>query len=336
MNKNYYIFSDCRLKREGNTLFLILGETKAGKKRDKRVIPITNVENLFVFSEVDFNTKLINLIAKYGIMLHFFNYYGFYSGSFVPRETLLSGYVLVEQVKCFTNLKKQMILSKETISAASYNILKNLTYHNQRGKDVSDIKKRVEMLSDKIGLATKIDELMGIEGNIRQSYYEAFPVIINQEIEFEKRIKRPPDNMINTLISFGNSLLYTTTLSMIYKTQLNSTVSFYHKPSFRRHSLALDISEIFKPILVDRIIFRLLNRNMISEKDFEKSLNFCYMKERAKKAFLKEFDNQIKQTIRHKILKRNFSYQHLIKLECYKLIKFITEGKDYSAFRIWW
>jgi CRISP-associated protein Cas1 len=58
------------------------------------------------------------------------------------------------------------------------------------------------------------------------------------------------------LISFGNSLLYATTLSEIYRTQLNPTVSFLHEPSARRYSLSLDLSEIFKPIIVDRTIFK--------------------------------------------------------------------------------
>ena len=66
----------------------------------------------------------------------------------------------------------------------------------------------IEGLKKKIPNAQEIDQLMGIEGNIRKKYYEAWSVIINQEIEFEKRVMHPPDNMINSLISFVNSLIY--------------------------------------------------------------------------------------------------------------------------------
>ena len=181
-----------------------------------------------------------------------------------------------------------------------------------------------------------IDHIMGIEGQVRQVYYQCFTKIITQEVQFDKRVRRPPDNMINTLISFGNSLLYTTTLGEIYKTQLNPTISFLHEPGYRRYSLALDISEVFKPILVDRIIFRVLNKNMISEDDFEQDLNYCYMKEKARKIFIKEYDEQLSKTIKHRTLNRHISYRHLIQLECYKIIKFIIEKKKYNAFKIWW
>lgn len=118
----------------------------------------------------------------------------------------------------------------------------------------------IEGLKKKIPNAQEIDQLMGIEGNIRKKYYEAWSVIINQEIEFEKRVTHPPDNMINSLISFVNSLIYSKTLTEIYHTQLNPTISYLHEPGSRRYSLCLDLSEIFKPLIGDRLIFSLLNK----------------------------------------------------------------------------
>jgi len=177
---------------------------------------------------------------------------------------------------------------------------------------------------------------MGIEGNIRQIYYGCWKKILKTDIDFNKRTKLPPDNMINTLISFGNMMAYTACLSEIYRTQLNPLISFLHEPGERRFSLSLDIAEIFKPIFVDRIIFKILNQKMVNENDFEKSLNYCYMKESAKKVFVKEFDEKLKTIIKHKGLGRNISYRRLIRLECYKLIKHLLGDKEYEGFRIWW
>lgn len=177
---------------------------------------------------------------------------------------------------------------------------------------------------------------MGIEGNIRKVYYSTWSKIINQEIDFEKRVKRPPDNMINTLISFINSLIYTTCLSEIYKTQLNPTISYLHSPGDRRFSLCLDITEIFKPLIVDRMIFSLLNRNMINEDDFAKDSNFYYLKDKGRKKILEEYEKKLNQTITHKELKREVSYQTLIKLECYKLIKHLLGDKKFDGFKMWW
>ncbi|MCF7911358.1 MAG: type I-B CRISPR-associated endonuclease Cas1b [Candidatus Cloacimonetes bacterium] len=330
MERNFYIFSNGRLKRKDNTLFLI------NEEGEKKVIPIETVRNIYLFGETDLNTKLLCFLDKHDILLHVFNYYGYYSGSFVPRESLLAGEVLVKQVKKFTVPSSGLGLARETLKATTDNILKNLKYYTNRGKDLSNHITLISDLAEGLDRAESIDEIMGYEGNLRKNYYETFPIIIDQEIEFSGRKRRPPDNMINTLISFGNSVLYTTTLCEIFKTQLNPTISFLHKPGYRRYSLALDISEIFKPLLVDRIIFRVLNRNMITEKDFDKTLNFCYMKDKARKVFMREFDSQLEQTIMHRKLKRHISYRYLIRLECYKLIKFLIEKQEYEAFRIWW
>ncbi len=330
MKRDFFIFSNGRLHRKENTLFFTNNEGS------KKAIPVETVRNLYVFGETDFNTKFFNFLSQNSIQLHLFNYYGFYSGSFIPRKTLLSGEVIVKQVKSFTSLSKQMIVAKELIRSVVINILKNLQYYNVRGRDLNEEIEGVKRISSNIDRSKTTEELMGFEGQIRQVYYNCFHKIIAQEIDFETRVKRPPNNMINTLISFGNSLLYTTTLSEIFKTQLNPTISFLHSPGYRRYSLALDISEIFKPILVDRIIFRLLNKNMISEKDFQNNLNFCYMKDKGKKLFLKEYDKQLNRTIKHRRLKRHVSYRHLIRLECYKLIKNVIERKEYEGFKIWW
>ena len=94
----------------------------------------------------------------------------------------------------------------------------------------------IEGLRKQIPRAQNIQELMGYEGNIRKTYYSAWPIIIDQEIKFEKRVKNPPDNMVNTLISFVNTLIYTKVLGEIYQTQLNPTVSYLHEPGDRRFS----------------------------------------------------------------------------------------------------
>ena len=195
--------------------------------------------------------------------------------------------------------------------------------------DIDNIRKNIYK-------SKSVTELMGYEGNIRKIYYKSWNTIVNQNINFEKRVKNPPDNMINTLISFVNTMIYTRVLSEIYKTQLNPTVSFLHEPGTRRFSLALDISEIFKPLLGDRLIFSLLNKNQINERSFTESLNFLHLKKEASQIIARELDSRMQTTIKHKELNRDVSYQYLIRLECYKLIKHLIGEKEYEPFKIWW
>lgn len=287
-------------------------------------------------SEMTFNTAFINYISQYGIPIHFFNYYNFYTGSYYPKESLLAGQLLVKQVEHYTDYEKRIEIARKFINAAADNIYRNLRYYNSRGKELSEFMNEVDHLRKKIPKAKAVDELMGIEGNIRRYYYTAWNEIVNQEIQFEKRVMHPPDNMINSLISFVNSLIYSKTLSEIYHTQLNPTISYLHEPGARRYSLCLDLSEVFKPLIGDRLIFSLLNRKQITEDSFTKELNFLHLKKEASKLIVTEFEDRLKTTIMHKELGKKVSYQYLMRLEAYKLIKHLIGEKEYEGFKIWW
>lgn len=330
MQQSFYVYNNGDLKRKDNTLRFTSYD---GEKRD---IPIERISDIYVMSEMSFNTTFLSYISQYGIPIHFFNYYNFYTGSFYPKESNLAGQLLVNQVQHYTEYDKRLLIAKKFIQAAADNIYRNLRYYNGRDKNVSDYMKDIDFLRTGLVGVKSIQELMGIEENIRKKYYAAWSVIINQEIEFDKRVMHPPDNMINSLISFVNSLVYTRTLSEIYHTQLNPTISYLHEPGIRRYSLCLDISEVFKPLIGDRLIFSLLNRKQITEKSFTKELNYLHLKKDASKLIVSEFEKKMKQTIMHKELGRQVSYQYLIRLEAYKLIKHLIGEKEYEGFRIWW
>ena len=323
--EKYYIFSNGELKRKDNNIYF-----------NDRALKIEMTSDIYLFGEVTLNTKCLNFLGQNKKAVHFFNYYGFYTGSFYPKESNVSGKLLVKQVEYFQDREKRVELAREIIKSASDNIFRNLRYYNGRGKDLKNEMEIIKSYQLELDKAQEVNEIMGIEGNIRKIYYSTWSKIINQEIDFEKRVKCPPDNMINTLISFINSLIYTTCLSEIYKTQLNPTISYLHSPGDRRFSLCLDITEIFKPLIVDRMIFSLLNKNMISEDDFAKDSNFYYLKDKGRKKILEEYEKKLNQTITHKELKRDVSYQTLIKLECYKLIKHLLGDKKFDGFKMWW
>ncbi len=330
MQESFYIYTNGTLSRKDNTMRFVSEEA------ERKDIPIERVGDLYVMSEMSFNTSLINLAAKYGVNMHFFNYYSFYTGSFYPRESLLAGSLLVNQVEHYSDYAKRLTIAKKFILAAANNIYRNLRYYNGRGKDVGTYMDFVDEIRTSIPSAKTIQELMGYEGSIRKRYYEAWNVIIDRDVDFTKRVMHPPDNVINTLISFVNSLIYTKVLTEIYHTQLNPTISYLHEPGARRFSLCLDIAEIFKPLIGDRLIFSLLNKNQITEKSFTKELNFLHLKKEASKTIVNELDQKLKTTINHRDLNKSVSYQYLMRLEAYKLIKHLLGEKDYEGFEIWW
>jgi CRISPR-associated protein Cas1 len=372
MKKNFYIFTSGILKRKENTIcfepfinqetqkptnlyansdlshiqeeeYLIdfdeiedLEENASQPDKARKFIPVESIDSIYCFGEHRFNTKFLNFLSQNHIPLHIFNYYGFYSGTFYPRETQVSGKLLISQVQHYLEEEKRLNIAKEFIKGSLHNMIKNLEYYNNREKDLSYFLDYLKNALKKVDDVKSIEELMGIEGTSRKNYYESWHLIINQPIDFEKREKQPPPNPVNALISFGNSLLYTTVLSEIYRNQLNPTISYLHTPGERRFSLSLDIAEVFKPLIVDRLIFALLNKKIIQDDDFDFNLNSCLLNDKGRKTFVREYDEKLSTTIKHRKLNRSTSYQTLIRYECYKLIKQLLNAEKYQSFKIWW
>ncbi len=338
MKKTFYLFNPGQLERRDNTLkFTPFAENEIDGviHGQPRYLPVEDINEFYVFGSLHATSSLFNFLGQKDIAIHFFDYYENYTGSFMPRDSLLSGRMILAQTSMFQSKKKRIIVAQKFIEGAVYNMLKNLQYYNRRGKDMEDIIDIINEYAKRIFATDSIEELMGIEGMIRQNYYEAFNLILN-DFEFGGRTKQPPQNEVNALISFGNMMCYTLCLRAIHQTQLNPTISYLHTPGERRYSLALDVAEIFKPIIVDRTIFRVLNRKEIQEKHFDKKMNKCLLNVSGKKIFVKAIEERLEETIQHRSLGRKVSYRHLVKLECYKLAKHILGIEEYKPFKMYW
>jgi len=331
MKKSIYIFSNGELKRKQDTLFF---ELASG---EKKYIPVENTEEIHILGEVSINKKLLDFISQKGIVLHFYNYYGFYEGSFYPKEHYNSGMLILKQAEFYNDFEKRIFIARKFVEGAFLNMVKVLEYYNLRGENLNEEITKIKNLGENLEKYPSIEEIMALEGNAKDIYYRSFNKIIkNENFHFERREKRPPRNRINALISYGNSLLYTYTLSEIYKTHLDPRIGFLHTTNFRRFSLNLDVAEIFKPIIVDRAIFKLINKEMIKEDNFLEEMGGIYLNDAGRKIFVEEMDNRMSTTIKHKKLGRNVSYRSLIRLELYKVEKHLLGDEMYEPFVIWW
>ena len=355
MRQNLYLFSNSILRRKNNTLYLeafddkraiheadidddetdtiLIGEKDREKGIKKKFIPAENVESVFTFGEVRFTSQFLGCLASYYIPMHTFSYYGNYTGSFFPKGEINSGNIVLAQAEKYFNEAKRLYIAKSFVRGAAENALSNLKYYAFRGADLKDETEKISILTDTIENAATTGSLMGTEGNIKNIYYGCWKKIFKQEVEFEKRVKNPPDNMINSLISFGNMMMYSVCLNEIYRTGLNPSIGYLHSPGDNRLPLSYDIAEIFKPVITDKVIFRVINLEMIKESDFDRKGKLMYMNEKAKRKFVEEFEERMKTTIMHPVLKRNVSYKTIVRLECYNLINYLKEKKRYEAFK---
>ncbi|WP_419677603.1 type I-B CRISPR-associated endonuclease Cas1b [Aliarcobacter lanthieri] len=330
MAKNHtrYIFSMGELKRKDNSIAF-------RNEKGNFYIPVQDTREVYCMNEVSFNTKFLDFISKAGITLHLFNYHGNYSGTFYPKEQLISGDLSIKQALCY--VENRLNIAKSIVQVIADNIFETL-YHYFR-HDKKELKPILDWLKTEpkkfLQKDITIEQIMFIEGQIWNKFYDSFKYFLPEDFLMNKRVKRPPNNPMNALVSFGNTLLYTKTISAIYTTHLNQAISFLHSPREGRFSLCLDLSEAFKPIIVFKTIFDLVGRKKLQvEKHFDKSLNYALLNEDGKKVFIDAFETRLNETFMHPKLKRKTTYKNCLKLEGYKLIKHIVEKKEFIPFRL--
>lgn len=330
MKKTIYIFNEGELHRKDNTIYF---ESEEGKK----FLPVEDIGEICIMGEVGTSKKFLEFCTSHQVVLHYFNYHEYYVGSYYPREHYNSGYMILKQAEYYLDIQKRKELALTFITGSGKNILEVLKYYLNRGKAVQEQIDKILELEGKLNADMTIEQMMAIEGNVREVYYSAFDAILeDKNFAFETRTRRPPQNKLNSMISFGNSLMYTTTLSEIYNTHLDPRIGYLHSTNNRGFTLNLDVSEIFKPLLIDRVIFTLVSKHMIQSKHFDKKIDSILLNEEGKKLFISQYEEKLQSTFMHRELGRNVSYRRLIRMELYKLEKHLIGEKNYTPFVSRW
>lgn len=316
MKYSLYIFRDCNLRRKDNTLYI---EPADG---DNIYIPIKQIRDIYNIGNLSLNDKMLSLLNRENISLHFFNYYGNYIGSFQPSSHYNNSSLLIKQVEAYTDYSKRVFLAKKIVSSAVDEKLKFLKSYVRNNSEVNKLIDKIIYLRSKFTQVDKIPSLMAYEANIQKEYYKVFDLIIkNKDFVFTKRTKRPCKNEVNALISFTNSLLYSTVLSEINKTALDYRIAYVHTNNSRGYNLNLDIADIFKPAIVDKIIINSINLKIISKRDFTRNNNGVYLSKSGMKKIVEIYDKKLNETL--KIDSKIHSYRYLIRKKLYELQSYL-------------
>lgn len=326
---NHHVFADGELSRNEGTLRI---DTLAG---ETEYLPVESIDSLYLHGQIDFNTRALGLLNDHGVPAHVFGWKDYYKGSYLPKRGQVSGNTVVEQVRAY-DADRRLSIAQRIIQASIHNMRSNLRYYDGRRGDFGEAIAALAAEKDRAQSVDTINELRAVEGNARKEYYRCFDRILRDPFELSKREYNPPSNEANAIVSFLNGMTYTTCVSAIRKTALDPTVGFVHEPGERRFTLSLDIADIFKPILADRLVFRLVNRQQITVDDFESELDGCLLTEHGRMTVLEEFEKLLDETVAHPRLERNVSYKTLVRTDVLSLKKHILTGEEYHATERWW
>ena len=329
IDRNYHIISDGILfKKDYSILFEAEGE--------KRHIPVEAVNSINIYSNVIFSGEFFQLAAAKKLNINIFDRYGNLVGTYTPAANGLQSKTMLRQAAVYLDEQKRLETARKMEIGAFHNLRANLRYYvKMRGS--SALEAAVESLSamiQELNEAKNIRQMMLIEGRGRQLYYAMFnEIITNDDFRFTKRTRRPPKDPLNALISFGNTWLYQRTATEINKTRLDIRIGFIHSTNNRSQTLNLDIAELFKPLLVDRAIFTLINKRIIlSSKHFENvESGGVYLSKEGKHIFLTELDAKVSKP--HMQGNQTVTYDARIRDEIRKIQRFVYNGEPYKPYK---
>lgn len=326
--RNIDLISDGILRQKN---FSLLFDTDATDS----VLPISTTDTINVYSDVIFDSGALKTAFKNGVTINIFDNYGSCIGSFEPNTALKAPKLNHEQLAAYYNEKSRIKLAKEFLIASIHNTNLVIRYYNKH-RPHQTYEKALDTLAEiklEIKRETKHEKLLLLEARAREAYYSCFDLFLEQsDFKYEKRTQRPPQNEVNALISFGNTLLYNYIATQIQKTPLDVRVGFLHATTKRQKTLNLDVAEIFKPLIVDRTIFSLINKRELEYDHFERNAGGAtYLTAEGKRIFLRAFYKKLDSQIT--VNNETVTYRHVITDEVVKLVRHFRNSEKYKAYR---
>lgn len=297
-------------------------------------VPIEQINLIICFNDIILNKRALGLLNLFSITVFFFNYYGDYIGRYSPKK-YSDGKIIINQVNSFQN-HQRIYISKQIIKAEIKNSLALLKYYDKKYHTLNYLIDKINIIYNEIDEINNIESLLLKEAHAKKLYYSSIDLIIkNPLFIFKKRAYNPPINEVNALLSYGYAILYANILSDIDKSPLLPQISYIHSLTKQSDSLQFDLADILKPIFIDRLILRIINKYQIKIENFDHLSNACYLNKSGVKIFLEEYDKLMMKSI--KIGNKYYSYRNIITREVYNLANYIAgKSKEYKPYIMEW
>ncbi|TWS95562.1 CRISPR-associated endonuclease Cas1 [Streptococcus sp. sy018] len=298
--QQYYIVDDGILNKKD---FSLLFENE----KHKHHLPIANVEQINIYSNVIIPPEAMRLLYERRIPLIIHDKYGHIQSYILPETMKSAAKIILAQCQLYLDEKQRLTVAKAFETAHFHNLRSNCRYYLKKKPNDADllaIEKELSQYLAEIKTIDSIDKLMLLEARARQRYYQFFNQVINQEgFSFTKRSKRPPKDPLNALISFCNTVLYGQVMRALWKVGLDPKIAVLHASTNRPYSLQLDFADYMKPVIVDRVILSLINRHIINAEEHFMVIpdGGIYLNPEGKRLVLKAFEEKLgtKQVIKN-------------------------------------
>ena len=301
-------------------------------------IPIREVERILIFGNIQLTTPVIQACLQEKIIVLFLATSGQYKGHIWNWESTHLDNELV-QVKKHGNLDFQLPFSQAIVRGKLMNS-RQLLLRLNRKRQVPEVAKAIAGInSDTLAVdaVQNLDSLRGYEGVAATRYFPALgKLITNPDFSFSLRNRQPPMDPVNSLLSFGYTLLFNNVLSLIIAEGLSPYFGNFHYSEDKKNKpfLAFDLMEEFRSPIVDSFVLKLVNSSVVKPKDFESVVTTggVYLKSGPRKVFLEQFEQRMNESISHPDVQFQVCYRLAIQLQIRRYKRYLLDGEIYEPF----
>ncbi len=295
---------DARLSRHENALVVL---SDAGRK----AIPLHGVKHVVCMGDGSISIRLLKDMGRNGIRFSVLDAGGRFLGAFEPEDETPSGRVRVGQASLFLDEAARLRLAKLIVAAQVKSMRGLLQRYRRNG--VTGIEASLDGIQSALALASEaasIEQLMGAEGHARAFLHDAFKEV-SMDARLDRRVRRPPSDPVNCLMSFFNMLLYSACASELAKTHLDRSISFLHAPGTGRRSLSIDMAENFRPVLSDALLLSIFRRGHADRSWFDRSPGVYLLSEKGRIKATQRFWGRIEESVGEQTLRQAIHRQCL-------------------------
>lgn len=318
-----------RLRRAGMRFVVSYADDKPDVE-----LPGNDVGAFVVHGHAQVTTQALHFAATEGIAVHWLTTGGRYVAGLQPPQKVqrqLRQYAaLGEAAPLRLELCRKLVCAKVENQCG-------LVARISRARRVREAVERglhgMRRLGGQTAAARTADELRGIEGAAARAYFGAIPALLGDPgvMAFCGRNRRPPRDGFNAALSFGYALLYRDVMAAILSVGLDPCLGFLHTPRSAAHPLALDIMEIFRPLMWDIALIGSVNRGQWNAGHFVRARDMVWLSGEGKKLAIRLYEERRQEKWKHPVLGYSLSYARTVELEVRLLEKEWTSGGGFFA-----
>ena len=291
-------------------------------------VRLADTSQLVVMGNAYVSTPTLHELMRRNIPVTWQSYGGWFLG-----HTVGAGHANVElrtaQYRGSFSDEVCLSLARGWVRAKIRNSRTLLRRNWRRGDTSEEVLKDLKRLGERAGRVRDIASLLGVEGAAAARYFQHFEGMLreaadpNMSFEIQHRNRRPPNDPVNALLSFGYAMLTRAFVTVLSATGFDPYRGYYHQPRYGRPALALDMMEPFRPLIVDSVVVTAINNGEVRPTDFVRTPIGVNLSDSGRKRFIRVFERRLSQEVTHPLFGYRVEYRRLLEMQARLLGRFL-------------